>query len=141
MGQGSVVYLGHQVGSWQVAPLQPEIFAILAWEPAKTRTEVRVFLGLIGYYRRFVNGYSTIFAPLTELTSRKQPKKEIWTEACQTAFDALKTDMCTAPMLQAPDFSKEFVVQTNASEHGVMAVLAQPICFISRRFPRNKSGV
>ncbi|KAJ1217927.1 hypothetical protein NDU88_005514 [Pleurodeles waltl] len=115
IGQDSVVYLGHQVGSGQVAPLQPKIDTILAWEPPKTQTEVRAFLGLTGYYRRFVKGYGTIVTPLTELTSKKQPKKVIWTEARQNAFDALKAAMCTAPVLKAPDYSKEFVVQTDAS--------------------------
>ncbi|KAJ1206276.1 hypothetical protein NDU88_001685 [Pleurodeles waltl] len=147
IGQGSVVYLGHQVGSGQVAPLQPKIDTILAWEPPKTQTEVRAFLGLTGYYRRFVKGYGTIVTPLTELTSKKQPKKVIWTEACQNAFDALKAAMCTAPVLQAPDYSKEFVVQTDASEHGIGAVLSQlneegldqPVAFISRRLlPRER---
>ncbi|KAJ1110626.1 hypothetical protein NDU88_007975 [Pleurodeles waltl] len=141
IGQGSVVYLGHQVGSGQVAPLQPKIDTILAWEPPKTQTEMRAFLGLTGYYRRFVKGYGTIVTPLTELTSKKQPKKVIWTEACQNAFDALKAAMCTAPVLKAPDYSKEFVVQTDASEHGIGAVLSQlneegldqPVAFISRR--------
>ncbi|KAJ1199297.1 hypothetical protein NDU88_003134 [Pleurodeles waltl] len=147
IGQGSVVYLGHQVGSGQVAPLQPKIDTILAWEPPKTQTEVRAFLGLTGYYRRFVKGYGTIVTPLTELTSKKQPKKVIWTEACQNAFDALKAAMCTAPVLKAPDYSTEFVVQTDASEHGIGAVLSQlneegldqPVAFISRRLlPRER---
>ena len=79
--------------------------------------------------------------PLTDLASKKQPKKVIWTEACQTAFDSLKTAMCTAPVLKAPDFSQEFTVQTDVYEHGIGAVLSQlnedgldqPIAFISRR--------
>ncbi|KAJ1130414.1 hypothetical protein NDU88_008767 [Pleurodeles waltl] len=64
IGQGSVVYLGHQVGSGQVAPLQPQIDTILAWEHPKTQTEMTAFLGLTGYYRRFVNGYGTVITPL-----------------------------------------------------------------------------
>ncbi|XP_069077622.1 uncharacterized protein [Pleurodeles waltl] len=110
IGQGLVVYSGHQEGSGQVAPLQPKIDTILAWESPKIQTEVRAFLGLTGYYKRFVKGDGTIVAPLTELPSKKQPRKVIWTEACQTTFDALKAAMCTAPMLKVPDFSKEFVV-------------------------------
>ncbi|XP_069089252.1 uncharacterized protein [Pleurodeles waltl] len=109
--QGSMIYLGHQVGSDLVAPLQPKIDTILGWEPPMTQTDRRAFLGLTGYYR-FVKVYGTIVASLTELTSRKQPKKVIWAEDCQTAFDALKVAMCTASVLKAPDFSKEFVVLT-----------------------------
>ncbi|XP_078496945.1 uncharacterized protein LOC144753011 [Lissotriton helveticus] len=141
IGQGSVVYLGHLVGRGAVQPLQAKIEAIMAWEPPKTQTEVRAFLGLTGYYRRFVKGYGTIVAPLTELTSKKQPRRVVWTEACQQAFEKLKQAMCAAPVLRAPDFSKEFIVQTDASEHGIGAVLSQlneegldqPVVFLSRR--------
>ncbi|KAJ1117510.1 hypothetical protein NDU88_005709 [Pleurodeles waltl] len=142
IGQGSVLYLGHQVGSGQVEPLQPKIDTILAWEPPKTQTEVRAFLGLIGYYSRFVKGYGAIVTPLTE-----QPRKVIWAEACQNAFDALKAAMCTAPVLKALDYSKKFVVQTDASEHGIGTVLSQlneeglgqPVVFISTRLlPRER---
>ncbi|KAJ1143845.1 hypothetical protein NDU88_010147 [Pleurodeles waltl] len=147
IGQGSVVYLGHLVGGGKVQPLQAKIETIKAWQPPRTQTEVRAFLGLTGYYRRFVKGYGTIVSPLTELTSKKQPRLVNWTEACQKAFDALKEAMCTAPVLKAPDYSQEFIVQTDASEHGIGAVLAQlneegrdqPVVFISRRLlPREQ---
>ncbi|KAJ1167473.1 hypothetical protein NDU88_007864 [Pleurodeles waltl] len=147
IGQSSVVYLGHLVGGGHVQPLQPKIQTILDWEAPKTQTQVRAFLGLTGYYRRFVQNFGTIVAPLTELTSKKQPKKVIWTPECQKAFDTLKQAMCSAPVLLAPDYSKEFVVQTDASEEGIGAVLAQvneeghdhPVAFISRRLlPREK---
>ncbi|KAJ1130785.1 hypothetical protein NDU88_009132 [Pleurodeles waltl] len=140
IGQSSVVYLGHLVGGGHVQPLQPKIQTILDWEAPKTQTHGRAFLGLTGYYRRFVQNFGTIVAPLTELTSKKQPKKVIWTPECQKAFDTLKQAMCSAPVLLAPDYSKEFVVQTDASEEGIGAVLAQvneeghdhPVAFISR---------
>ncbi|KAJ1123231.1 hypothetical protein NDU88_001704 [Pleurodeles waltl] len=141
IGQDSVVYLGQLVGGGKVQPLQAKIETIKAWQPPRTQTEVRTFLGLTGYYRRFVKGYGTIVSPLTELTSKKQSRLLNWTEACQKAFDSLKEAMCTAPVLKAPDYSQEFIVQTDASEHGIGAVLAQlneegsdqPVVFISRR--------
>ncbi|KAJ1117862.1 hypothetical protein NDU88_006058 [Pleurodeles waltl] len=147
IGQSSVVYLGHLVGGGHVQPLQPKIQTILDWEAPKTQTQVRAFLGLTGYYRRFVQNYGTIVAPLTKLPSKKQPKKVIWTPECQKAFDTLKQAMCSTPVLLAPDYSKEFIVQTDASEEGIGAVLAQvneegqdqPVAFISRRLlPREK---
>ncbi|XP_069063795.1 uncharacterized protein [Pleurodeles waltl] len=110
LGQGSVVYLGHQVGGGKVQPLWAKTETILAWELPKSHTEVRAFLGLSGYYRRFGKRYGTIVAPLTELTSKKQPRQVVWTEACQNAFDILKEAMCTEPMLKAPDFYREFIV-------------------------------
>ncbi|KAJ1119295.1 hypothetical protein NDU88_007481 [Pleurodeles waltl] len=140
IGRSSVVYLGHLVGGGQVQPLQPKIQTILDWEAPKTQTQVRAFLGLTGYYRRFVQNYGTIVAPLTEHTSKKQAKKVIWTPECQKAFETLKQAMCSAPVLLAPDYSKEFIMQTDASEEGIGAVLAevneegqdQPVAFISR---------
>ena len=69
IGQGSVVYMGRLVGGDHVQPLQPKIQTIVAWEPSKTQTQVRAFLDLIGYYRRFVKKYCTVVAPLTELFS------------------------------------------------------------------------
>ncbi|KAJ1136096.1 hypothetical protein NDU88_002514 [Pleurodeles waltl] len=109
-GQGTVVYLGHLVGGGQVQPLQPKIQTIVDWTAPKTQTQVRAFLGLTGYYRRFVKGYGSIVTPLTELTSKKMPKKVNWTVECQQAFDTLKQAMCTAPVLKAPDYSKQFIV-------------------------------
>ncbi|KAJ1184471.1 hypothetical protein NDU88_001277 [Pleurodeles waltl] len=147
IGQGSVVYMGHLVGGGKVQPLQAKIETIKAWQPPRTQTEVRAFLGLTGYHCRFVKGYGTIVSPLTELMSKKQPRLVNWTEACQKAFDSLKEAMCTAPVLKAPDYSQEFIVQTDASEHGIGAVLAQlneegsdqPVVFISRRLlPREQ---
>ncbi|KAJ1125468.1 hypothetical protein NDU88_003900 [Pleurodeles waltl] len=120
---------------------------ILAWGLPKTQTGVRSFFGLTGYYRWFVKGYGTIVARLNELTYKKQPKKVISIEACQTALDALKATMCTAPVLKAPDYSKEFVVQAYTSEHSIGAILSQlneagldqPVAFISRRLlPRER---
>ncbi|KAJ1100036.1 hypothetical protein NDU88_005125 [Pleurodeles waltl] len=147
IGQGNVVYLGHLVGGGQVQPLQPKIQTILDWVAPKTQTQVRAFLGLTGYYRRFVKGYGSIVTPLTELNSKKMPKKINWTIECQQAFDTLKQTMCTAPVLKAPDYSKQFIVQTDASEHGIGAVVSQtnddgldqPVTFISRRLlPREQ---
>ncbi|KAJ1093870.1 hypothetical protein NDU88_006959 [Pleurodeles waltl] len=148
IGQGSVVYLGHLVGGGKVQPLQAKIETIKAWQPPRTQTEVRAFLGLTGYNRRFIKGYGTIVSPLTELTSKKQPRLVDWTEACQKAFDSLKEAMCTSPVLKAPDYSQEFIVQTDASEHGIGAVLAQlneegsdqPVVFISRRLLSRELG-
>ncbi|XP_069057915.1 uncharacterized protein [Pleurodeles waltl] len=119
IGQCFVVYLGHLVGGGKVQSLHAEIETIKAWQPLRTQTELRAFLGLTGYYRRFVKEYCTIVAPLTELTSKKPPGLMNWTEACQEAFDSLKEAMCTASVLRAPDYPPDFVVQTDASEHGM----------------------
>ncbi|KAJ1191340.1 hypothetical protein NDU88_000656 [Pleurodeles waltl] len=141
-----MVYLGHLLGDGKVQPLQAKIETIKAWQPPKTQTEVRAFLSLTIYYRRFVKVDGSIVAPLTELTTKKQPMLVNWTEGCQKAFDSLKKAMCTAPMLKAPDYSGEFIVQTDASEQGIGEVLAQlneerldqPVDFISRLLSREQ---
>ncbi|KAJ1148138.1 hypothetical protein NDU88_000978 [Pleurodeles waltl] len=147
IGQGKVVYLGHLVGGEQIAPLRGKIQTIIDWVPPTTQTQVRAFLGLTGYYRRFIKNYGSIAAPLNDLTSKKMPKKVLWTANCQKAFEELKQAMCSAPVLKSPCYSKKFYVQTDASELGVGAVLSQlnsegqdqPVAFNSRRLtPREK---
>ncbi|KAJ1205101.1 hypothetical protein NDU88_000536, partial [Pleurodeles waltl] len=120
IGQGKVVYLGHLVGGEQIAPLQGKIQTIIDWVPPTTQTQVRAFLGLTGYYRRFIKNYGSIAAPLNDLTSKKMPKKVLWTANCQKAFEELKQAMCSAPVLKSPCYSKKFYVQTDASELGYL---------------------
>ncbi|KAG8493037.1 hypothetical protein CXB51_010357 [Gossypium anomalum] len=100
-----------------------KISAIVDWKPPKNVTEVRSFLGLAGYYRRFVNGFSIIAAPITRLL-RKDVKFE-WTEECQQSFEELKKLLIEAPVLVQPESGKEFVVYSDASLNGLGCVLMQ----------------
>ena len=75
------------------------------------------FLGLAGYYRKFIPSFSSIAAPLLQLTQKVA--SFIWTDACEPAFQRLKQFLCSAPILAHPDFGKEFVLQTDASDYGV----------------------
>ncbi|KAG8488859.1 hypothetical protein CXB51_016742 [Gossypium anomalum] len=100
-----------------------KISAIVDWKPPKNVTEVRSFLGLAGYYRRFVNGFSIIAAPITRLL-RKDVKFE-WTEECQQSFEELKKLLTEAPVLVQPELGKEFVVYSDASLNGLGCVLMQ----------------
>ena len=77
-----------------------KIEAIVDWKPPTNVTEVRSFLGLAGYYRKFVKGFSKIATPLTKLTRKEE--KFIWSEACQNSFDELKQRLTTAPVLTLP---------------------------------------
>lgn len=97
-----------------------KIRAINEWEPQKKVTEMRSFLGLGNYYRRFIKGYSSIVAPLTDLL--KKNNKWDWDEKCQKAFKALKQAITKEQMLALPDFSKPFEVQTNASDFAIDGV-------------------
>ena len=85
--------------------------------------ELRSFLGLAGYYRRFIPRFATIASPLTELT--KKGVKFVWTENTESAFQHLKTCLCSAPILAYPNFDKPFILQTDASDVGLGAVLTQ----------------
>ena len=79
-----------------------------------------MFLGLTGYYRKFIENYSSIASPLTDPTKKSAPRKVVWTTECEQAFQELKKCLCGSPVLRSPDFTKTFIVQTDASDRGVM---------------------
>jgi len=110
----SVQYLGHVISSAGVAMDQDKVAAITSWPQPATVRGMRGFLGLAGYYRRFIKDYGTVAAPLTTLL-----KKEgfLWTPAATEAFDALKKALSAAPVLHLPDFDKTFVVDCESTMH------------------------
>lgn len=98
--------------------------AILDWPKPLTKKQVRSFLGLANYYRRFIPYFAMVAAPLTELTVKKHSRMVKWTPVAEEAFDNLKRALCSKPVLTVPDFSKEFVIQADASE--VLWALCRP---------------
>ena len=118
-----VSYLGHRVTEEGLLPDLSLLAAIRDIPPPTTATEVRCFLGLAGYYRRYVKGFAAIAAPLFALT-RKEALFH-WSEDCQAAFDQLKTKLTTSPITAFPDFSQAFRLYTDASTAGLGAILAQ----------------
>ncbi|GJW63339.1 putative reverse transcriptase domain-containing protein [Tanacetum coccineum] len=119
----SVQFLGHVINSEGVHVDPSKIEAIKNWSAPTTPTEVRQFLGLAGYYRRFIEGFSLIAKPLTKLTQKN--KKYEWGEDEEEAFQILKQKLCSAPILALPEGSEDFVVYCDASIKGYEAVLMQ----------------
>lgn len=140
-GMAKCMYLGHVIGSGGVEPEPSKVLVVKQCEAPKTKTQVRAFLGLTGYYRRFIPNYAVVARPLTELTKKMAPTKITWTAQCEAAFQELKRLLCSAPVLVSPDFEKALVLQTDAFEYGVGAVLSQrddlgcdhPITYFSRK--------
>ncbi|GJR40308.1 putative reverse transcriptase domain-containing protein [Tanacetum coccineum] len=112
---------GHLNEGIHVDPAKIE--AIKDWASPRTPTEIRQFLGLAGYYRRFIKGFSKIARPMTKLT-QKSVKFE-WGEKADVAFQLLKQKLCSAPILALPEGSENFVVYCDASHKGLGAVLMQ----------------
>lgn len=120
-----VTYLGHEVGKGRVRPKSANVEAILAYPTPDTKKSLMRFLGMAGFYRRYCPNFSAVVAPLTRLTSGKVSFE--WTEDCQEAFNHLKNYLARDPVLVAPDFSQTFILQTDASDTAVGAVLLQEI--------------
>ena len=119
------VYLGHRIGSGKVQPEQDKVLSIRQYTQPTLKKQLRSFLGLTGYYRKFVPHYAQLPLPLTDLTRKTKPNKLDWTSECEAAFQALKSALCSSPILMSPDFQQDFIVQTDVSERGVGVVLSQ----------------
>ena len=140
-----VSYLGHRVTEEGLLPDSSLLAIIREIPPPKTTTEVRSFLGLAGYYRRYVKGFAAIADPLHALT-RKDAVFH-WSAECQAAFDQLKHLLTTSPITAFPDFSQAFRLYTDASTAGLGAILAQVrdgkeriICCASRALNQAKKS-
>jgi len=121
--QKSVSFLGHVVSGEGIATDPKKIETVMEWPVPVSVKDVRSFLGLTGYYRRFVKGYASIAAPLHALTKKDQAFK--WTEETQVAFETLRKVLTSPPILAMPDDHGEFVLDTDASDLSIGAVLSQ----------------
>uniref|UniRef100_A0A8C1LU18 Gypsy retrotransposon integrase-like protein 1 n=1 Tax=Cyprinus carpio TaxID=7962 RepID=A0A8C1LU18_CYPCA len=133
-------YLGFCVGRGLIRPQENKVTAILSAPRPTTKTQVRAFLGLAGYYRCFIPNFSSLASSLTDLTRKGQPEKVAWSPEAEEAFQQVKSALTTEPVLRAPDFTCPFLVQTDASDTGLGAVLSQvqdgeehPVIYISRK--------
>lgn len=134
----SIKYLGHVVENGTIRPDPGRVKCIAECSPPKTVKQIRRFLGMTGWYQRYIHNYSSLAAPITDML--KKSDKFLWTDEAQQAFDKLKVSLTTAPVLTHPDFDHPFYIQCDASITGVGGVLFQvingdehPIAFMSRK--------
>ncbi len=121
--QAEVTFLGHIVSQDGVRPNPDNIAKIKQWTEPTNVTEVRQFLGLCSYYRRFIKDFSVIAKPLTELTCNDSPL--IWADECQVAFDQLKSKLISPDIMAYPRPDSMFILDTDACDEGIGAVLSQ----------------
>ena len=139
--QQQIGYLGHTITAQGVATDPSKIQTVEQWPTPSNVTEVGGFLGLTGYYRKFIQHYGVISKPLTELLKKGVPF--VWTEITETTFVTLKKTLIEALVLALPQYNKPLVIETDACELGIGAVLTQeghPLAYISKALgPKNRA--
>ena len=147
IAMSTVDFVGHRVGGDRIEPRTALVQAIVDYPRPETKKQVRSFLGLVGYYRKFIPSFSERAAVLTDLTKGKNPSKVQWNITHQLAFQDLKAAMQNPPVLRPPHWEDEFVLQVDASNRGLGAILSQkdqegeehPIAYASRKLqPREQ---
>ena len=135
--QTAVTYLGYVVSERGITADPVKVQAVMNWPRPSNMHEVRSFIGLCSYYRRFVPGFAQLAKPLHALTEKNANFK--WTEECDKAFQTLKDHLTKVPVLAYPDFDKPFILDTDASDVAIGATLSQmvegeehPIGYFSR---------
>lgn len=139
-GQKQVEYLGHVSSKEGVSTDPTKIQVMVDWPRTNSLRALRGFLGLIGYYRKYVANYGTICRPLIDLRKKHAFK---WNQEAELAFSALKSAMSSTPVLALPDYTKEFVVETDGSQGGIGVVLmhsGKPIVYFSEVLAQKHRG-
>jgi hypothetical protein len=116
-----VTFLGHALSAKKVVIDPSKIEAVSKWQSPKSVTEIRSFLGLARYYRRFIENFSKIAKPMIELL--KSNMSYVWSDKCEANFQELKTRLTTTPVLTLPNASKDLVVYCDVSRQGLGCML------------------
>ena len=147
LAMSTVDFVGHRVGGDRIQPREALVQAIIEYPRPQTKKQVRSFLGLIGYYRKFIPNLSDRAAVLTDLTKGRSPNNIQWSTNHELAFQDLKGGMQNPPVLRPPHWEEEFILQVDASNRGLGAILSQkdqhgeehPIAYASRKLqPREQ---
>ena len=136
-----VLFLGHIVGEPGIKPNPDLVSSIKEWKSPKSTKQVQQFLGLANYYRRFIQNFSEIAAPLSQLTKKETVFK--WTAECQESMDTIKHKLCEPPILAYPEHGSPYILDTDASNTGVGGILSQVqegkervICYGSKKLDK-----
>ena len=129
------------VGGGNMRPVEKKVSKILKLATSTTKKQVWALLELVSYYRRYVASFAAIVAPLVDLTKKDQPSNVCWSQEYQEAFDKVKEVLSSDPVVQLPDFSRQFFIRTDASSRGLGAALMQtddsgqtlPVLYASRK--------
>jgi hypothetical protein len=134
-----VSFLGHVVSNGGIAVDPSKVRDVLNWKPPTDVGEIRSFLGLAGYYRRFIEGFSKLSKPMTALLEKNA--KYVWSEKWQANFEELKKRLTIAPVLVLLDLSKNFSIYCDASRQGLACVLIQEgrvVAYASRQLRKHE---
>ena len=140
IGCDEVDFLGHKLGQGKVSPQVQKVENILQVVKPETKKELRSYLGMIGYHRKFIPGFAHHASKLHDMLGKGKPNKVVWSPETIKAFQFFKEKLSTYPVLRLPDFSKEMVVAVDSSDIGIGGALLQnfdgqlcPILYISRK--------
>lgn len=143
--RSEVTYLGHKCTAEGIRPDPQKLSCVVNYPTLIDKYSAKRFVAFANYYRRLIKNFSSIATPLNRLTRKKSIFN--WTPECQSAFDKLKSSLIKPPVLAYPDFSKPFIITTDASKHACGAVLSQivdgfekPIAFASKPFTKGESN-
>ena len=147
IGYTSIDFTGHVVGQGELKMEDDKLERIRNAERPKTKKQVRSFLGLAGYYRKFVPNFAEVAAPLTDLTKKGLPTNVMWKTEHERAFKVLCDLLTSSPILRLPDLSSPFILRTDASDVGIGAMLLQehedgvfPVAYASKKLLKREQN-
>jgi hypothetical protein len=134
-----VAFLGHIISRWGISVDPSKVQDVLSWKTPTSVSDIQSFLGLAGYYRRFIEGFSRKSKPMTELLEKDKEFK--WTSACESSFQELKKHLTTTPVLVMPDMEKSFSIYCDVLGQGLGCVLMQDgrmVAYASRQLRKHE---
>jgi hypothetical protein len=136
-----VIFFGHVISAGGVSVDPGKVNYVLNWMPPTTVSEIRSFLGLVGYYRWFIKDFSKIAKPMTKMLEKNKAFE--WTRECQASFEEQKKRLTSSPVLVLPDLTKKFDIYCDASRQGLGCVLMQEgqvVCYASRQLRKHEEN-